>query len=77
MGRRRRKVIRVVKKKLPKVFACPRCGFVSIRLSTKASSVLIACGSCGLREEYSLSGKKEPIDIYNEFVDRFVARFGG
>lgn len=43
----------------------------------KESSALVACGSCGLREEYMISGKKEPIDIYNDFVDRFVAGLAG
>ena len=33
----------------------------------------IACGSCGLSQEMPLEGKREPIDLYNEFVDRFMA----
>ena len=77
LGRRRRRVIRVVKRTLPKVFTCPRCGVISVRVSMKESSALVACGSCGLREDYMISGKKEPIDIYNDFVDRFVAGLAG
>ena len=47
---------------------------VSVRVSiNEKSKALVACGSCGLKEEYTISGKKENIDIYNEFVDRFMS----
>ncbi len=70
MGRRRRRVVHVVKKTLPKVFTCPNCGMVSVRLQPKEETTIISCGSCGTSQEISSRGK-EPIDIYNEFVDRF------
>jgi transcription elongation factor Elf1 len=70
MGRRRRRVVHVVKKTLPKVFTCPNCGMVSVRLEPKEETTIISCGSCGLSKEISNRGK-EPIDIYNEFVDSF------
>ncbi|MCS7116816.1 MAG: hypothetical protein NZ896_05020 [Nitrososphaerales archaeon] len=74
MGRRRRRVIRVVKRTLPKVFSCPRCGMVSIKVKVKNKGLAtIACGSCGLSVEYTLSSKKEPIDVYNEFVDNYLS----
>jgi transcription elongation factor Elf1 len=70
MGRRRRRVLHVVKKTLPKVFTCPNCGMVSVRLQAKQDTTIISCGSCGRSKEVSNQGK-EPIDIYNEFVDSF------
>lgn len=70
MGRRRRRVVHVVKKTLPKVFTCPNCGMVSVRLQPKDTTTIISCGSCGTSQEIENAGK-EPIDIYNEFVDRF------
>lgn len=74
MGRRRRRVIRVVKRTLPKVFSCPRCGMISIKVKVKSGGLAtIACGSCGLNLQYNLTSKKEPIDIYNEFVDNYLA----
>ena len=70
LGRRRRRVVHVVKKTLPKVFTCPNCGMVSVRLQPKETTTIISCGSCGTSQEIPNAGK-EPIDIYNEFVDRF------
>lgn len=70
VGRRRRRVVHVVKKTLPKVFTCPNCGMVAVRLQPKDETTIISCGSCGISQEISNRGK-EPIDIYNEFIDRF------
>src|SRR5579864_8944101 len=72
MGRRRRRVVHVVRKTLPKVFTCPNCGMVSVRLEPKDTTTIISCGSCGTSQEIPNAGK-EPIDIYNEFIDRFNA----
>lgn len=72
MGRRKRRVVHVVKKTLPKVFTCPNCGMVSVRLQPKDTTTIISCGSCGTSQEIPNAGK-EPIDIYNEFIDRFNA----
>ncbi|MCZ7397006.1 MAG: hypothetical protein O8C59_00620 [Candidatus Methanoperedens sp.] len=73
MGRRKRRVIRTVKKTLPKVFACPRCGMIAVRVTPVEDSIVrIACGSCNLSLQYDLTVKKEPVDVYNEFVDRFM-----
>lgn len=74
MGRRRRRVIRVVKRKLPKVFGCPNCGVTGIKVQmVEANKARISCGNCRLTLEYEFSGRKEVIDIYNEFVDQFMA----
>jgi transcription elongation factor Elf1 len=34
---------------------------------------VISCGNCRLKLDYKFSGRKEVIDIYNEFVDQFMA----
>ncbi|MCP8310201.1 MAG: hypothetical protein L6M37_04810 [Candidatus Methylarchaceae archaeon HK02M1] len=74
MGRRRRRVIKVVKKALPKVYSCPQCGTISIKISVKKENIAkIACGNCGLSYEYELNTNKAPIDIYNDFVDKFLS----
>jgi len=72
LGRRRRRVIRTVKKTLPKFFTCPSCGMPSIRISSGATSTTVTCGNCGIKHEFNIATKKESIDIYNEFVDKFM-----
>jgi len=40
---------------------------------TEGNLATIACGSCGLRSTYDVTSRKETIDIYNIFVDRFMS----
>ncbi|MFB0543961.1 MAG: hypothetical protein ACETVR_04185 [Candidatus Bathyarchaeia archaeon] len=76
MGRRRKKVVRVVRRTLPEYFLCPRCGKNTVKISTdkKREVTFVVCGTCGLRCEYPLSRPMEPVDIYCTFVDRFYAK---
>jgi transcription elongation factor Elf1 len=84
MGRRRRKVLRVNKRSLPKVFACPRCGVVAVRITSHQDEAsqdyitVVACGNenCKVRREFRFSTDKPDIDVYNTFVDDF-AKTGG
>jgi len=72
MTRKRRKLIQTVRKSLPKVFICPNCGTRSVRIfkPTKIDFKLI-CGNCKISKEYE-STWKEPIDIYNDFIDSYT-----
>jgi transcription elongation factor Elf1 len=80
MGRRRKKVLRVMRRTLPKVFSCPRCGMATIRITSQEDEeshdqvYMVACGnlSCNERREMRYPMKKEPIDVYNTFVDDFA-----
>lgn len=46
---------------------------ISVRvISNESNIVKIACGSCNLSLQYDLTVKKETVDVYNEFVDRFM-----
>jgi transcription elongation factor Elf1 len=84
MGRRRRKVLRVNKRSLPKVFACPRCGVVAVRTTSHQDETsqdyitVVACGNnnCKLRREFRFPTDKPDIDVYNTFVDDFVKTGG-
>ena len=80
MGRRRRKTLRVVKRSLPKVFACPRCGMLTVRITSHQDETsqdtvfMVACGNtgCGLRRELRYPTRRAEIDVYNTFVDDFA-----
>jgi transcription elongation factor Elf1 len=71
MGRRRRRVIKVFKRTLPKVYSCPQCGMISVKVSMKdKNNAIISCANCNLSNTLSINGR-ESIDLYNEFVDQY------
>jgi transcription elongation factor Elf1 len=71
MGRRRRKVYKPVRKTLPKIFNCPRCGAPSVKVIKKSEEFHVICGSCGLAFSSVPPRPREVIDIFNDFVDAF------
>ena len=75
MGRRRKKVVKVPRKVLPRVYSCPKCGEDSIRvvISRDASSARVSCGNekCGLLAEVPVSKVEQAVDAYCKFADLF------
>jgi len=72
MGRRRKKVVHIPKKKLPKFFSCPKCGKETVRVEiTREDSHAIArCSSCGLQEEFPIKPAQGEVDVYCMLTDR-------
>lgn len=76
MGRRRKKVVHVPKKKLPKFFSCPRCGKATVRVEIdreEGGRAVAQCSSCGLREEFTVKSAQSEVDVYCMLTDRVYA----
>lgn len=73
MGRRRRKVVRIPKKRLPRFFSCPKCGKETVRVEIyrDENRATVGCGSCGVRDEFPIKHAQAEIDVYCMFTDKF------
>ena len=73
MGRRKRRVVKIPKKKLPQIFVCPKCGKESVKIAIApgVTNATVQCGSCGLKEQLTITRVDQPVDIYCRFIDKF------
>ena len=73
MGRRRRKVVHIPKKRLPRLFSCPKCGKETVRVEIYRDQkrAIVACGGCGVKEEFTIKLAQGEIDVYCMFTDKF------
>jgi transcription elongation factor Elf1 len=71
MGRRRKKVVRIPKKRLPKFFSCPRCGkeTVKVEIFREEGRAVAGCSSCGLQEEFQVKPAQGEVDVYCMLTD--------
>lgn len=72
MGRRRKKVVRIPKKHLPKFFSCPKCGKETVRVEIfrENSCAAAGCSSCGFKEEFQVKPAQSEVDVYCMLTDR-------
>lgn len=72
MGRRRKKVVHIPKKRLPKFFSCPICGKETVRVEIfrEDGHAVARCSSCGLKEEFQIKPAQGEVDVYCTLTDR-------
>lgn len=75
MGRRRRRVIRIVKKKLPTVFTCPVCSEDAVKVTVPrgAGVAVVQCAGCGAKDEFNVLRGTQMVDVYCKFTDKYYA----
>lgn len=78
MGRRRRKVVKLPKRRLPTVFLCPDCGKESVKVNIvrEENLAVVKCGSCGLTDEIPIKRIYGEIDAYCLFIDNYYTKRG-
>ena len=73
MGRRRKKVVHIPKKHLPKFYSCPRCGKETVKVEisrAEGGHAVVQCSSCGLKEEFQVKPAQAEVDVYCMLTDR-------
>jgi len=77
LGRRRRKVVKIPRRKLPKIYLCPRCGEESIKviIDREGSKASVICGNekCKLAGEVPISSSEQAVDAYCRFSDEYYS----
>jgi len=73
LGRRRRRVVKITKRKLPEFYLCPRCGKNTVKatMDRRQGQVSVVCGSCGLKAAFQVKPQMEEVDAYCLFVDGY------
>jgi transcription elongation factor Elf1 len=73
MGRRRKQVVKIVRRTLPELYLCPRCGKNTVKASINKSTSMatVICSSCSLRSSFAAKTNMASVDAYCIFVDHF------
>lgn len=73
MGRRRKKAVKIVRRTLPELYLCPRCGKNTVKatISKKREIAVVVCSSCGLNTSFPSTPGMGDVDAYCRFVDIF------
>jgi transcription elongation factor Elf1 len=75
MGRRRKKAVKIVRRTLPELYLCPRCGKNTVKatIGKKRIRAVVVCSSCGLNASFPATTRMGEVDAYCRFVDNFYA----
>ena len=72
MGRKRKRVVHIPKRKLPKFFSCPKCGkeTVGVKIFRETNQATAGCSSCGLNATFPIKTAQTEVDIYCMLTDK-------
>lgn len=72
-GRKRKKVVKKVKKTIPKIFACPNCGekSLSVIIDKENYIAIVKCGRCNISDSVEIVSIEDAVDAYGKFIDRY------
>lgn len=75
-GRKRKKVVRRIKKSIPKIFSCPNCGekTLAIEIDREGGVATVKCGRCNINDSVTISMVEQAVDAYGKFIDKY---YGG
>ncbi|MFQ5761743.1 MAG: hypothetical protein ACE5PO_01795 [Candidatus Bathyarchaeia archaeon] len=73
--RRRKKIAKPVRRRLPQVFVCPKCGGTSVKvfMDSQTQTARVVCSLCSLKSEMTTTSTSEPVDVYSKFSDLFYS----
>jgi len=73
VGRKRQKQVKIIKKKLPSQYLCPKCGKNTVTIILRKGEKLgrIICANCGLKDQFPIPENTQPVDAYCIFVDNY------
>ncbi len=76
-GRKRKKVVKKVKKTIPKIFVCPNCGGKSLAISINKDEekeeriAIVKCGRCNISDTIKVVNIEDIVDAYGKFIDKY------
>jgi transcription elongation factor Elf1 len=79
MGRRKRRELKIIRKTIPEIFQCPKCGVkaVSVEVTKEKQEgypvAIVKCGNCGLTSNFVMKPLMKKVDVYNKFIDAFYS----
>jgi transcription elongation factor Elf1 len=75
MGRRRKQVIKIVRRSLPELYLCPKCGKNTVKatISKTKNRATVICSSCGLKSGFEATSSMIAVDAYCSFVDHYYS----
>ena len=73
MGRRRKQVEKIIRRKLPELYVCPRCGKNTVKatINKKRGVAVVICSTCSLNSTFSVTPQMNPVDAYCMFTDSY------